>query len=164
MIDVTNKHANSLGAVTEYYFFFSTSVVTLFRFLRKNNYSLPTTLSLLLDTIRWRIAEGVDEIRTCHLIEFLSQPLVYFHKTDRVGRPILIIQLAHLPKPSSEDDINEFYTPLVIFVLETIRLHLWHLTKERMEHQIQEPAVLDAVVLIDFKDTSYLPSVSLMNS
>ncbi|KAI8375014.1 CRAL-TRIO domain-containing protein [Choanephora cucurbitarum] len=132
--------------------------LTLFRFLRKNNYSLPTTLSLLLDTIRWRIAEGVNEIRTCQLIEFLSQPLVYFHKTDRVGRPILIVQLAHLPKPSSEDDITEFYTPLVIFVLETIRLHLWHLTQERIESQFQEPAILDAVVLVDFKNTSSLPN------
>ncbi|KAI8078259.1 CRAL-TRIO domain-containing protein, partial [Gilbertella persicaria] len=131
--------------------------LTLFRFLRKNNYSLPTTLSLLLDTIRWRITQDIDRIRTCQLVDFLSQPLVYFHKQDRICRPVLVVQLAHLPQPS-ECDSAEFFTPLVIFILETARLLIWDLTQERIRNQVEDPIVLDMVVLIDFKNASSLPT------
>jgi hypothetical protein len=131
----------------------------MFRFLRKNNYSLPTSLSLLLDTIRWRILEQIDMIRISTVRDFLTEPLVYFHKLDKISRPVLIIDLAHLPKAPVGSDVTEFLTPLVIFVLETARLLTWDMTKERMDNNIGDPLIMDTMVLVDFKNAKSLPMV-----
>ncbi|GAN01128.1 hypothetical protein MAM1_0005c00559 [Mucor ambiguus] len=139
---------------------------TLFRFLRKNNYSLPTALSLLLDTIRWRIMADIDNIRIPSVADdFLAEPLVYFHKTDRVNRPILMINLTHLPKAPAGTDVSEYLTPLVIFVLETARLLLWDTCQERIKANIQHPMVLETLVLVDFKNADSLPTdIGLLKS
>lgn len=130
-------------------------IVTMFRYLRKNNYSLPTTLSLLLDTIRWRLTEQVDSIRLSSVShDFLCHPLVYFYKQDIYKRPVLIIQLAYLPKIQQGNNIDEFLSPLVIFVLETARLLLYDLAKESNDN-----IVFDINILIDFKEASSLPTV-----
>lgn len=132
----------------------------MFRFLRKNNYSLPTSLSLLLDTIRWRILGDIDNIRISTVRDFLSEPLVYFHKMDKVNRPVLIVNLAYLPKAPIGSDVTEFLTPLVIFVLETARLLTWDITKERIEAGVENPLVLDTLVLVEFQNAKPLPVVS----
>lgn len=131
----------------------------MFRFLRKNKYSLPTSLSLLLDTIRWRIQADIDKIRVSTVTEFLGQPLVYFHKTDKLNRPVLIVNLAHLPKAPVGYDVTEFLTPLVIFVLETARLLIWDMTQERTELGVKDPLILETVVLVEFKNANALPTV-----
>ncbi|KAI8647417.1 CRAL-TRIO domain-containing protein [Parasitella parasitica] len=139
---------------------------TLFRFLRKNNYSLPTALSLLLDTIRWRIIADIDNIRIPSVADdFLNKPLVYFHKYDKAGRPILIINLEHLPKAPASIDASEYLTPLVVFVLETARLLLWDKCQERIKANVKNPMILETLVLVDFKDASSLPTdIGLLKS
>ncbi|KAI8067381.1 CRAL-TRIO domain-containing protein [Thamnidium elegans] len=138
---------------------------TMFRFLRKNNYSLPTTLSLLLDTIRWRILADIDKIRVSTVTEFLTQPLVYFHKADKLNRPVLIVNLAYLPKAPVGYDVTEFLTPLVIFVLETARLLIWDMTKERTELGVIDPLIMETVVLVEFKNANALPTdITLLKS
>ncbi|KAL0140572.1 hypothetical protein V8B55DRAFT_1508505 [Mucor lusitanicus] len=121
---------------------------TLFRFLRKNNYSLPTALSLLLDTIRWRIIADIDNIRIPSVADdFLAEPLVYFHKTDKINRPILMINLAHLPKAPAGTDVSDHLTPL------------------RVKAGIEHPMVLETLVLVDFKDANSLPTdIGLLKS
>lgn len=102
----------------------------------------------------------IDNIRIPAIAEdFLTDPLVYFHKTDKVNRPVLMVHLAHLPKAPVGTDVTEFLTPLVIFVLETARLLTWDMTKERMETNVDYPVILDTVVLVDFKNASSLPTV-----
>lgn len=134
-------------------------IATMFRFLRKNKYSLPTSLSLLLDTIRWRILADIDKIRVSTVTEFLGQPLVYFHKTDKLNRPVLIVNLAYLPKAPAGYDVTEFLTPLVIFVLETARLLIWDMTQERTELGVKDPLIMETVVLVEFKNANALPTV-----
>lgn len=92
----------------------------------------------------------------------MAEPLVYFHKTDKVNRPILIINLAHLPKAPAGADVSEYLTPLVIFVLETARLLLWDACQERMKAGVENPMVLETLVLVDFKDANSLPTVSVL--
>ncbi|KAI9264027.1 hypothetical protein EDC94DRAFT_497943, partial [Helicostylum pulchrum] len=138
---------------------------TMFRFLRKNKYSLPTSLSLLLDTIRWRIQADIDKIRVSTVTEFLGQPLVYFHKTDKLNRPVLIVNLAYLPKAPVGYDVTEFLTPLVIFVLETARLLIWDMTRERAELGVKDPLIMETVVLVEFKNANALPTdITLLKS
>ncbi|KAI9360726.1 CRAL-TRIO domain-containing protein [Pilaira anomala] len=138
---------------------------TVFRFLRKNNYSLTTSISLLLDTIRWRILAEIDSIRVSTVRDFLNQPLVYFHKTDKFNRPILIVNLAYLPQAPMGCDVTEFLTPLVIFVLETARLLIWDKTRERIELGILNPLVMDIVILVEFKNATSLPmDITLLKS
>lgn len=133
---------------------------TVFRFLRKNDYSLTTCISLLLDTIRWRILAEIDSIRVSTVRDFLNQPLVYFHKTDKFNRPILIVNLAYLPQAPMGCDVTEFLTPLVIFVLETARLLIWDKTRERIEMGVLNPVVMDIVILVEFKNATSLPMVT----
>lgn len=120
---------------------------------------MPTSLSLILDTIRWRILGDIHNIRISTLQHFLDEPLVYFHKVDKLNRPILIVNLAYLPTTPMDCDVTEFLSPLVIFVLETARLLTWDITKERTEAGIKDPLVLDTVVLVEFKNAKSLPTV-----
>ncbi|CEJ01605.1 hypothetical protein RMCBS344292_15628 [Rhizopus microsporus] len=145
--DLTSEEANHLNE-------FIQDKATLFRYLRKNNFSVPTTLSLLLDTIKWRMHQEVDYSMLEH--EFFTRPLVYFHKFDKYHRPILIIHLSQLPTlPSSSTDLVEYLSPLIIFVLETARKLVWDLCKQRIE--VNDVSILETVVLIDFKNASSLP-------
>lgn len=94
---------------------------------------------------------------------FLDEPLVYFHKVDKLNRPVLIVNLAYLPKAPADCYVTEFLTPLVIFVLETARLLTWDLTKQRTEEGIENPLVLDTVVLVEFKNANSLPTVGIID-
>jgi hypothetical protein len=116
-----------------------------------------------LDTIRWRIIADIDNIRIPSVAnDFLAEPLVYFHKTDKINRPILMVNLAHLPKAPASTDVSEYLTPLVIFVLETARLLLWDTCQERIKSNVENPMILETLVLVNFKDANSLPTVSNM--
>ncbi len=101
----------------------------------------------------------IDNIRMSTVQHFLDEPLVYFHKVDKLNRPVLIVNLAYLPNTPADCDVTEFLSPLVIFVLETARLLTWDMTKERIQQGIKDPLVLDTVVLVEFKNASSLPTV-----
>jgi hypothetical protein len=132
----------------------------MFRFLRKNSYSLPTTLSLLLDNIKWRLQQDVDNILIPNVEHFLQEPLVFFHEFDKSDRPILVINLAYLPLAPEGCDITEYLTPLVVFVLETARQLTWSLTKEReLDEDVDDPLILETAVLVNFKNANSLPMV-----
>ena len=117
----------------------------------------------MLDTVRWRILIDINDIRISTTQHFLEHPFVYFHKVDQVGRPVLIVNLAYLPK--APGDVTEFLTPLVIFVLETARQLTWDITKERIASGVDNPLVLDTMVLVEFKNAASLPTdIGLMKS
>ncbi|ORX56718.1 CRAL/TRIO domain-containing protein [Hesseltinella vesiculosa] len=129
----------------------------LFRYLKRNKYSLPVALSLLLDTIRWRLTEQVDHLGLHHVRGLLTAPLCFFNGYDRVGRPILVIQLKHFPAFNSTEDLMEKTLPVMIFLLETSRKYLTQVTNQRMSQQIPNPVITDALFLVDFKDANNLP-------
>ncbi|KAI8981057.1 CRAL-TRIO domain-containing protein [Pilobolus umbonatus] len=161
LVDEYNLSTEEITSLNEYV----DDKATLFRYLRKNKYSLPTTLSLLLDTLRWRINESIDDIRISAVSEFLAKPLVYFHKYDKTHRPLLIIQLEYLPMAPDGYDVAEYLSPLITFVLETARQLTWDMTQQRMNQNIENPLILDTNVLINFKNASSLPTdISLFKS
>ncbi|KAI9496831.1 hypothetical protein BDB00DRAFT_785271 [Zychaea mexicana] len=133
--------------------------VTIFRFLRKNNYSLPHTLSLLVDTIKWRIRESVDSLTLSNIDSlFFDEPFCFFRGHDRCGRPILVVQLSHLPATlNNENDKIAFLFPFTTFVLETVRKITWETTLERMKEGMENPVLTDIIVLVDFKNARSLP-------
>ncbi|KAI8071560.1 CRAL-TRIO domain-containing protein [Gongronella butleri] len=136
---------------------FMADKLTLFRYLRRNQFSLPVALSLLLDTIRWRITERIDELSITHVQDLLQKPLCFFNGFDRVGRPILIIQLRYFSAYENTDDLLAAVLPLIIYLLETARKLTADLTKQRQKQNIPKPIISDLLLLVDFKDASHLP-------
>ncbi|ORZ04769.1 CRAL-TRIO domain-containing protein [Absidia repens] len=136
---------------------FTNDKLTLFRYLRKNNFSLPVALSLLLDTIQWRLKEQVGELTLTNVQEMLLEPLCFFHKYDRCGRPVLVIQLAYFPTFKDNTELLETVMPLVIFILETARKLLLDLTEQRIQQKQPDAIMADLVILVDFKNANSLP-------
>lgn len=137
-------------------------VVTLFRYLRKHSFSLPHTLSFVLDTIKWRVSEKVDSLSLSTIDHvFFECPFCFFYHHDQCDRPILIIQLSHLPYPTTSDSSSmaEFLKPFVMFVLETTRLYTLDLTRRRIAEGVPNPVITDIMVLVDFKSAKSLPKV-----
>ncbi|KAI8328189.1 hypothetical protein BC941DRAFT_363998, partial [Chlamydoabsidia padenii] len=132
--------------------------LTLFRFLRKNSFHLPTALSLLLDTMQWRLTNRVDELNLSQVQDLLVAPLCFFHNQDKCGRPILVIQLAYFPVNFRDNtDLVDRIMPLVIFILETARKLLVDWTAQRHGNLQKNPVLADVTILIDFKNANALP-------
>lgn len=136
--------------------------MTLFRYLRKNSFSLPTALSLLLDTMQWRLKERVEELTLTHVQGMLSSPLCFFRRQDKSGRPVLVIQLRYFPSTFRDNsELLESIMPLVVFVLETTRKLLLDHTEQRILQGHPHPIMSDLTILIDFKNANSLPKVKL---
>ncbi|ORY97434.1 hypothetical protein BCR43DRAFT_523614 [Syncephalastrum racemosum] len=133
--------------------------ITLFRFLRKNNYSLPHTLSLLVDNLRWRLREHIETFTFAAVKEpFFDAPYCFFSdERDGAGRPVLVIQLSQLPEAPPNADLKEFFAPFVIYMLETIRKVTLDISLSRIAASSKDPIMTDILVLVDFKDARPLP-------
>jgi hypothetical protein len=91
--------------------------VTLFRFLLRNSYSLPTTLSLILGIIRWRLKRSVDDLSYTDLpAQLFENPFVFFHKQDKIQRPVLVINVQYLPTFNSSE-FTEQLRPFMILIM-----------------------------------------------
>ena len=116
-----------------------------------------------MDTLKWRIRESVDNLTLSDIgSQFFDEPFVFFHdQPDRYGRPILIVQLSHLPATlNHQSDKIAFLFPFVTFVLETTRKITWEATQERLKQGVPNPVLTDILVLVDFKNARSLPRVS----
>ncbi|RUP48581.1 hypothetical protein BC936DRAFT_144353 [Jimgerdemannia flammicorona] len=150
--------------------------VTLFRYLKRARYSLPTAQSSMLSTVRWRIENNIDSLYYRNLPrEFFSSPLFFFHKTDRLQRPIALLNLQYLPKfnrtpvPTDADDEHEEEEEdgkcvsqaqrirrFAMLVLEMVRKLTWDLTRERERRGDPEPLVMQFILLVDLKTAGFL--------
>ncbi|KAI8388608.1 CRAL-TRIO domain-containing protein [Radiomyces spectabilis] len=132
--------------------------LNLFRFLRKSEFSLPHALSFLLDTLKWRLRDKVDEV-TMETVRcnFLQKPLCFFHKRDHCGRPVLVVQLRYLECPEKAESMIDYLTPMVIYVLETIRKLTRDISLTRMTDHTSDPIIPEMMVMVDFKQAPSLP-------
>lgn len=134
--------------------------VTLFRFLLRNSYSLPTTLSLVLGNIRWRLKRSVDSLSYSDLPAHLfDNPFVFFHKQDRLQRPVLVINVQHLPKLDSSE-FAEQLRPFMILIMEMARKLTRDITKVREERGEELPLVQDLIIIVNLANAGRVPMAS----
>ncbi|KAI9317548.1 hypothetical protein BX666DRAFT_1938284 [Dichotomocladium elegans] len=130
--------------------------VTIFRYLRKNGFLIPHTLSRMLDTLKWRIHKNVGLLTVeDQNPAFFEGPFCFFHGNDRIGRPVVLIQLSYLP--DIVGDASEFLSPFITFVFETSRRITCKASMDRMKNGEKNPIVTESVLLIDFKKAKSLP-------
>ncbi|KAG0171563.1 hypothetical protein DFQ28_000821 [Apophysomyces sp. BC1034] len=105
--------------------------VTLFRFLRDSNFVEQAAQARLMDTILWRINESIPNL-TWHSLanEFYSEGFAFFHKEDKLGRPVAIIRMRHFPK-FRDKPLSDYMRPFACFVMEIARKLTWAQTCEK---------------------------------
>ncbi|KAI9289780.1 CRAL-TRIO domain-containing protein [Umbelopsis sp. AD052] len=131
--------------------------VTLFRFLKRCEFVVPSALALMLDTIQWRLREKVDSFTWDRLPSELQQSgIVFFRNYDKLNRPIGFVRLRQLPK-FSQGSLIDNIKPLVIYVMETARKMTLDLTKQRELDGMQCPLTSQMAVVIDIKNAPFLP-------
>ncbi|KAG0244665.1 hypothetical protein BGW41_006904 [Actinomortierella wolfii] len=90
--------------------------ITMFRFLKKANYSLEEAYSLVEANLHWRLATKCDQItpRDMDNNVLWQQGLVQLRGQDRYGHPLMIIRLGqYIPAPTAaeyqpdEDSMDE---------------------------------------------------------
>lgn len=99
--------------------------VTLFRFLRKAHFDSAVALSLLEETLQWRLTTSIDLVSPASLDPLYSgNPLFYFHPAlhDKFGRYAAVLNLAHVVRP--EDNTLESLKEFVAYTLEVARRFL----------------------------------------
>ncbi|KAG2187055.1 hypothetical protein INT44_003283, partial [Umbelopsis vinacea] len=131
--------------------------VTLFRFLLRNGYSLPTTLSLVLGNIRWRIKHNIDSLAYANLpSQLFENPFVFFHKQDKLQRPVLVINVQYLPKFDSNEFADQL-RPFMILMMEMGRKLTRDITKVREERGDDLPLVQDLVIIVNLANAGRVP-------
>ena len=79
----------------------------LLRFLRARKFNLVQTKKMFEDFYKWRVEQSVDTIMSD--FDFPEYPVVrkyyprFYHKTDKLGRPVYIERLGHL-------DVKQLFT------------------------------------------------------
>lgn len=140
--------------------FFGT--VTLFRFLRRCEFVVPTALALMLATIQWRLKENIDSFRYDQMpIELKEAGLAFFRNYDKLNRPIAYVRLRHFPK-FSQGSLLDNIKPLLYYVMETARKLTRDLTKQREQENMQNSFTSQIAVVIDIKSAPLLPFVRFL--
>ena len=140
--------------------FFGT--VTLFRFLRRCEFVVPTALALMLATIQWRLKENIDSFRYDQMpIELKEAGLVFFRNYDKLNRPIAYVRLRQFPK-FSQGSLLDNVKPLLYYVMETARKLTRDLTKQREQENMQNSFTSQIAVVIDIKSAPLLPFVRFL--
>jgi hypothetical protein len=135
--------------------------VTLFRFLLRNSYSLPTTLSLVLENIRWRLKSRVDKLSYKALPSILfDTPFVFFHKQDKLHRPVLVINVEYLPTFDSSE-FAERLQPFMILMMEMARKLTRDITMVREERGEELSLVQDLVIVVNLANAGRVPMVNI---
>ncbi|KAF7728902.1 hypothetical protein EC973_005297 [Apophysomyces ossiformis] len=127
--------------------------VTLFRFLRDSDFVEETAQKRLMDTIFWRISQDIHNMTWRSLAnEFYDQGFAFFHKQDKLGRPIAVIRMRYFPK-FRDKSLSEYMKPFACFVMEIARKLMWAQTCERNESFL----VSQIAVIINIDKAPFVP-------
>jgi hypothetical protein len=136
--------------------------VTLFRFLKDSEFIQETTISRLVDTIKWRAENRVHRI-TYNTIasEFFDKDFAFYHKRDLIGRPLAIIQMRNFPKfKDKTKSLSDFMQPFACFVMEVARQWTLDLTRENEKNNVQPVLVSQISIVIDIANAPFVPADS----
>ncbi|KAF9898886.1 hypothetical protein BX616_003485 [Lobosporangium transversale] len=101
----------------------------LLRFLRARKWNVTNGLNMILKAFKWRIEDDIEEVKAKNEDELsakyrgfklqLEMGKSYFHGTDKMGRPVVYINV-RLHKPADQD--QKALEKFTIYVMETGRL------------------------------------------
>lgn len=116
----------------------------------------------LLDTIRWRQEKGVARMTYESVAnEFFDDGgFAFFHKQDRLGRPIAIVRMRYFPQfRDKEATLTELMQPYACLVMEMVRKIMLDITCNNQYHGDPCPLVSQMAVVIDIGKAPFIPVV-----
>jgi hypothetical protein len=136
--------------------------VTLFRFLKDSEFIRETTISRLVDTIKWRAENRIHRITYNSIApEFFDKNFAFYHKRDLIGRPLAIIQMRNFPKfKDKTKTLSDFMQPFACFVMEVARQWTLDLTRENEKNNVQPVLVSQISIVIDIANAPFVPADS----
>lgn len=95
---------------------------------------------------------------------FFSSPFCFFRGCDKIGRPVMVIQLSQFPDEGVKNSVDavQFLRPFVIYLMEIVRRYTLDLTRRRIDEHIEPPIIADILVLVDFNNAKPLPRVTMI--
>ena len=144
-------------------------VVTIFRFLRDSQFHETKAHEKLLDTIRWRQELGVPRMTYESVAgEFFdSGGFAFFHKQDKLGRPVAVVQMRYFPQfHDKSKSLTDFIRPYACLVMEIVRKIMLEITWNNRNNQKNDDSnksfvlVSQIAVIIDIGKAPFIPIVS----
>lgn len=115
----------------------------------------------MLKNIRWRLDNEVDTLTFKTLpSELFDSPFVFFHKQDKLQRPILVINVQYLPKYDSSVFVEKL-RPFMILIMEMARKLTRDITMVREDRGEELPLVQDLVIVVNLANAGRVPMVLL---
>ena len=143
------------------------TLVTIYRFLKDTEFVEDETIERLLDTVRWRLEHHIGTMTYQTIAsEFYDQGFAFFHKQDKLGRPVAIIQMRHFPKFKDKTKaLSDFMQPFACLVMEMARQITRDLTKKNKEQNMTPVLISQISIIIDIAKAPFVPIDSnLMNA
>ncbi|KAF9361025.1 hypothetical protein BGX26_006347 [Mortierella sp. AD094] len=101
----------------------------LLRFLRARKWNVTNGMNMILKAFKWRLEDDIEEVKATSETDLdakyrgfrlqMETGKSYFHGTDKLGRPVVYIQV-RLHKPADQD--AKALEKFTIYVMETGRL------------------------------------------
>jgi hypothetical protein len=101
----------------------------------------------------------VDKLSYKHLAaELFDSPFVFFHKQDKLQRPVLVINVQYLPQFDSSE-FAEQLRPFMILIMEMARKLTRDITLVREDRGEDLPLVQDLVIIVNLANAGRVPIV-----
>ncbi|KAI9319685.1 CRAL-TRIO domain-containing protein [Dichotomocladium elegans] len=133
--------------------------VTLFRYLYTQNFDVQKAHEELLETVKWRQKHGIGQMTYQSVArEFFEDGFAFFHKQDRLGRPVAVVRLRYFPQFRDKSvTLTDQMRPYTCLVLEMVRKIMLDITRENERSGIHSPLVSQMAVIIDIGKAPYIP-------
>ncbi|KAI9485013.1 hypothetical protein BDB00DRAFT_792412 [Zychaea mexicana] len=136
--------------------------VTVFRYLRESGFDETTAHERLLDTIRWRQEHGVARMTYESVAsEFYDGGFAFFHKQDKLGRPVAVVRMRHFPQfHDKSKSLTDFIRPYACLVMEMVRKVMLDTTwnNRRNNNDSKSCALVSQMaVIIDIGKAPFIP-------
>lgn len=141
-------------------------LVTIFRFLKEADYNVERAYEWLLDTVQWRRDQSIADMSYIssagNFYSETSGGFAFFHKQDRLGRPIVMVRMRYFPQmpKSSTTGLTDLIRPYACLIMEMARRLMLDITRQREQEGISCALVSQMVVIIDMAKSPFIPIVS----
>ncbi|KAJ3182507.1 hypothetical protein HDU85_002605 [Gaertneriomyces sp. JEL0708] len=131
----------------------------LLRFYKKHKFNLQNAEAAILDHIDWRLQNDLPNISLATISpsahQFFQKGLFYFHRTDRLGRPVAVLNLKHYKSGDMEDMRTHF-----ILAMEVARRVVYSINDEYANRrqlevpEAREKLIVQLSIIIDLAGVS----------